>query len=368
VGGVLLGAGVAVLGRVLLPVRPREERGGPRESQFVELPSSATGAGVVIFLNPNSGAYVVRADPETTVRRRLPDAEIRVLREGDDLPRLVDEAMSAEPRPTVLGVCGGDGTVATVAHRARLHDVPLLALPGGTFNHFVRALGIDSLDEAIDALHSGSGVRADVAEASLDGGDPVTVLNAGSVGVYPRLVTERDALEKRLGKWAAGVVAAWRVLRHAVPVELTVNGDPARVWSVFLGVDPNFSPTVAPMRRLRLDGGVLDVRILHARSRAHAVASLAFGRTTSAILRAVRVLPVRKATTMFTTDAVELRVSSDAALPAPFGRDGEVEEDVAHHDYSVTVRIVPRGLTVYARDPRAEARRRHRGRHARRAS
>jgi undecaprenyl-diphosphatase len=349
VGGVALGAAVALIGRLLVPVRPKEERGGPVESIRVDLPAIETGVGVVIFLNPGSGASVVRPDPERIIRRRMPDAELRVLSGDDDLAGLVDEVAARADPPRVIGVCGGDGTVATVADRARAHGIPLLGLPGGTFNHFVRAAGLESIDDAIDALRAGSGVRVDVAEVSFDGAEPITVMNAGSVGIYPELVVEREKLEKGLGKWAAGVVAAWRVLRRAEPLDVTVNGDAVQVWSVFVGVDPNFSHTVAPMRRLRLEGGALDVRILHAKSRAHAVGSLAFGRTTSAILRAVRLLPLRRASTMFTTDEVELRVTSSTTRAAPFGRDGEAEEELARRDYSATMRIVPGGLAVYAR-------------------
>ncbi|PSL39270.1 undecaprenyl-diphosphatase [Labedella gwakjiensis] len=349
IGGAALGAGVALLGRLLLPVRPHDERGGPVDAIRVDLPALETGAGAVIFLNPGSGKSVVRADPEQIIRRRLPDADLRVLSGDDDLAALVDEVATRPQPPLVIGVCGGDGTVATVAHRARAHGIPLLGLPGGTFNHFVRATRIESIDDAIDALQAGSGVRADVAEVSFDDAEPITVMNAGSVGIYPDLVVEREKLESGLGKWAAGIVATWRVLRSSEPHDVVVNGEAMRVWSVFVGVDPNFSHTVAPMRRLRLEGGVLDVRVLHAKSRLHAIGSIAFGRKTSAILRTLRILPLREASTMFESDEVELRVVSTASRPAPFGRDGEAEEDLAHRDYTARLRIVPGGLTVYAR-------------------
>ncbi|RWZ61585.1 phosphatase PAP2 family protein [Labedella populi] len=349
VGGVALGAAVAIVGRLVLPVRPKTERGGPVSAIRVTLPALTDGEGLMVFLNPGSGKSVVRADPEETIRRRLPRARVHVLSGDEDLTALIDEAVGTQPRPLVIGVCGGDGTVATAADRVRRHGVPFLALPGGTFNHFVRSTGIDSIDDAIDALQAGSGVTADVAEVSFNGGDPVTVLNAGSVGVYPALVVEREKLEKRLGKWAAGVFALRRVLRRADPLDVTVDGRAMRVWSVFVGVDPNFSHTIAPMRRLRLEGGALDVRILHARSRVHAIASLAFGRKTSAVLRAMRVLPLSSATTMFTADSVELNVRSAEKALATFGRDGEVEDEIARRDYTAQLRIVPGGLTVYAR-------------------
>ncbi len=45
------------------------------------------------------------------------------------------EAMAEEEPPRVLAILGGDGSVSRAAHLARRHDLTLLVLPNGTFNH-----------------------------------------------------------------------------------------------------------------------------------------------------------------------------------------------------------------------------------------
>ncbi|WP_268891258.1 diacylglycerol/lipid kinase family protein, partial [Agromyces humi] len=248
---------------------------------------------------------------------------------------------------------GGDGTVAAVAHEAVGAELPLLVVPGGTFNHFARAAGAASVDLAVDALQRGEGVRADVAELRFGDEEPVTVLNTASVGFYPDFVTVREQLQDRWGKWPAALIAAMRVLRHASPVTVVVNGRRARVWTLFVGVDDNDPGTVAPLQRRRLDGGVLDVRILHAGSRVGAAASLAFGRRTSAVFRRLRLLPSR--IEAYPTESLDVVVRPREGQPPGFAHDGEVaiaataEAAAAYAapGYLTTVRVIPEALEVY---------------------
>ncbi|MCU1424127.1 MAG: hypothetical protein JWM51_418 [Microbacteriaceae bacterium] len=329
------------------PAAAESDPAGVSASIRVELPRRPEGEGLFVVMNPNSGVSVVRADPETVIRRRLSRARVHVLDEGEQIRAVIAAAAASEPID-ILGVCGGDGTVTAVAHLARELGVPLLAIPGGTFNHFVRATGVESVDDAIDALQAGHGVSVDVAELSIDGGETVTVLNAASIGVYPAFVAERETLQSSFGKWIAGIVAARRVLRAAEPVDVRLGTRRARVWSLYVGVDANVPETVAPMRRYRLHGGVLDVRVLHARSRVHAVGSLAFGRRTSAALRRLGLIPAN--TSAFTAESVTVSVRSRPDGAPLFAYDGEVlgDLDEPRGDYVARVRIVPSALRVYA--------------------
>lgn len=92
--------------------------------------------------------------------------------------------MAGEDPPRVLSVYGGDGSVSRMAQLALEFDVPLMPLPGGTFNHFSRTAGIETVDLAIDALQAGSGIAASVAELTA-GGRTTTVINSASIGIYP---------------------------------------------------------------------------------------------------------------------------------------------------------------------------------------
>ena len=81
------------------------------------------------------------------------------------------------------------GAAAQVAIEAAL---PLLVIPGGTFNHFAADLGIDRMADALAALRRGTAVRIDVGLA----GERL-FLNTSSLGSYPAFVAIRE-------RWRAG--------------------------------------------------------------------------------------------------------------------------------------------------------------------
>ena len=191
------------------------------DAATVTLPAITDGAGVLIVLNAQSGAAVVlRADPRPVFAERLPAATVYELAEGEDLAEVMAARMAGEEAPSVLGAYGGDGTVSRMAGLARRYDLPLLVLPGGTFNHFSRALGVDSVEIALDALAAGVGRTVTVADVSVDGEKPITVLNAVSVGVYPAFLEKREGPGNPFGKWLGGVIAARRELREGQPIRI----------------------------------------------------------------------------------------------------------------------------------------------------
>ncbi|WP_232528960.1 bifunctional phosphatase PAP2/diacylglycerol kinase family protein [Mycetocola zhujimingii] len=347
-GGVAIGVGVAAAGKALVPAPvPRVVREGGID---IALPAAPSGDGVFIVANPSSGKDVVgRTDPLTRIGERMPHARVHILADDDTPDAVITEALASDHPPRILGVCGGDGTVSATADTARKAGLPLVVIPGGTFNHFALAVGVDSVDDALDAVASGVGARVDVAELWLDDGAPITVLNVASIGIYPEFVLEREGLEHRLGKWLSAVVAAIRVIRREEPVTLEIDGERRDVWSVFAGVNRNEPDVPAPLSRKRLDDGVLDVRILPAGSRVQAVASLAFGRRSSAVLRAVGVIRPGGVES-FTTESLSVTVWPKRGQTAGFAHDGEAEDvdpDAATRDFRSTVRLVEGALDVY---------------------
>jgi diacylglycerol kinase family enzyme/membrane-associated phospholipid phosphatase len=346
VGGAALGAGVAWLGTALVKPRPAPVQAVRLGGEAITLPTLADGAGALIVVNPSSGTSTIAPDPLPMIERRLPAARLHQLREGEDLADAVRTAV-ASARPRVLGVCGGDGTVSAVAQLAREFDLPLLVIPGGTFNHFAGTAGITSVAAAIDAAQSGEGVRADVAELTIDGEAPLTVLNAASVGIYPDFVKRRSAREEKLGKWVAGLIAAVRVLRRAKPVDITVDGRPLRVLSLFVGVNRNREGSVTPLRRVRLDDGTLDVRLLHAGPWLRSVGSLVFGSRGGAFLRRLRVLWGSPLIEAFDTAELSVGVKARPGDAPGVAHDGEVWLADTAGEYTFQVRSVPGGLRVY---------------------
>jgi undecaprenyl-diphosphatase len=312
-----------------------------------EPPAFADGRGVFIVRNAASGTAVVRADPAETFAARLPEATIHELAADEDLAEVVAGAMRSEEPPAVLGVYGGDGSVSRMAALAREHGRPLLVMPGGTFNHFARSAGLDDVDTAIDALQSGTTIEVSAIEARADDGEPILALNAVSVGTYPELIDERDRRRQSLGKWLGGIVAAWRTLRTAESLTVVRDGRRARVWSVFVGIGRNDPQRVATMQRETLVEPTLDVRIHHARgSRLRAMASLAFGRRTAAVLRAVRLMPPRSDVERLVVAEFAMTVRLEEGHPSVFVHDGELEEQ-APAGFTLRCVAIPRAVTVF---------------------
>ncbi|MFC0681862.1 bifunctional phosphatase PAP2/diacylglycerol kinase family protein [Lysobacter korlensis] len=352
IGGIALGAGVAAIGRLVLPARPATRDIVAPHLHRVELPAIPDGAGVFILVNRDAGSTPIHHDLGPAIADHLPRAVVRYFNTGETAKEVVDHAIASEHPPRVLGVAGGDGTVAAVAHEARKHNLPLLVIPGGTFNHFARTAGVFGLHDGLHALADGEGIVADVADLRFADQEPVTVINTASVGIYPDFIQERAKHERRWGRWIAGVIGAARVLRKSDPVEVSVNGRRARVWSLFVGVDQNFPGMVATLKRRHLEDGVLDVRVLHAGTRPKAVAALAFGHRTTALLRFLRLLPATTEIESFTAETVRVSVRPRHGQPPGFSHDGEVSPEVDEATrpdggYVTTLQIVPDGLRVY---------------------
>ncbi len=136
---------------------------------MIDLPPSPDGAGVLIVMNKGAGTAVIRLDPRPTIAERLPAATVRELEPDEGMADVVRDIMTGEDPPRVLSVYGGDGSVSRMAQLALEFDVPFMPLPGGTFNHFSRTAGIETVDLAIDALQAGSGIAASVGELTAGG-------------------------------------------------------------------------------------------------------------------------------------------------------------------------------------------------------
>lgn len=314
--------------------------------------SDPVGHGLLLLRNSRSGTAVIRLDPAPAFERRLPGAVVHVLREDEDLADVVAHAMDGDDAPAVLGVYGGDGSVSRMAGLARRFARPLLVVPGGTFNHFARSAGIEDVDDALDAFEAGRTIEVSAISASSNGEEPVLSLNAVSVGSYPELIEERERHRERLGKWLGGIVAAWRTMRTAEPLTIVVGGRRARVWSVFVGIGRNDPDRVATMQRTELTSAILDVRIHHARgSRARAIASLAFGRRTAAVLRIFGLMPPKEDVERLLVSEFEVVVRPEPGHSTVFVHDGELA-DPPGQQFTLRCVAVADAVTVFVPDPR----------------
>lgn len=259
---VAVGMGVGVVAALAVrrawPVRPEQPAAAlPTRRPAPALPD---GEGLVVVVNERAGAGHRADELECAMQRLLPRCEVvRVGAEGD----VAAELQKAAERAVVLGVAGGDGTVscaATIAYDAQL---PLAVFPGGTLDHFAAELGIGGVEDTVEALRAGSAVAVTLASSDAEG-DGGYFLNTFALGVYPELVKEREKHEQLVGKWPALAYALLRVLRHAQPVYIEVDGHPRRLWTLFAGNGHYHPAGFAPSWRERLDDGCIDVRLVDA--------------------------------------------------------------------------------------------------------
>ncbi|MGU3498537.1 diacylglycerol kinase family protein [Mycobacterium sp. C31M] len=316
-----IGTAVALVGARIVPTiaAPLPTTSSPLR---YDTPARPDGAGVILVVNPNSGSGTgARIIDE--VREALPALE--VVEVGDDQD-IEQELRDAAARAEVLAVGGGDGTVSCAAGVALEAGVPLAVFPGGTFNHFAKDIGCDTVAATIEAIRTGSAANVDAIRFN----DTDTVVNTASIGAYPHFVRIREKLEHKTGKPLAGAYALYRTLRSDPSVRIRYDGRTVQTSLFFLG-NSLYSPSgFAPSRRVRMDDGLIDVRILETGRRFSTVrilTALALGRLEfSPLYHELRVPE-------FSFTAVD--------GPTPIAHDGEVEMVCQDAEFKVLYRALP---------------------------
>jgi diacylglycerol kinase family enzyme/membrane-associated phospholipid phosphatase len=316
-----IGAGIAVLGARAVPpvVVAKIPVADPLR---VDTPERPEGAGVVLVVNRASGGGTgARVIDE--VRESLPRAEILEIGEGDDVEEVLRKAAEGAE---VLAVAGGDGTVSCAAGVALEAGVPLAVFPGGTFNHFAKDIGCDSVAKTVDAVQRGSVACIDL--VCMNQGH--MVINTASIGAYPTFVQTRERLEHKIGKPLAGLYAMLHTRGRDEPVRITYDNKTLETRLFFLGNSTYLPSGFAPSRRTRMDDGLLDVRILETGrrfSRVRILAALVLGRLERSPLYHELRVPE------FTFKAVD--------GPTVLAHDGEVGTEVTEATFSVRYRALP---------------------------
>ncbi|HEY8630733.1 MAG TPA: diacylglycerol kinase family protein [Gaiellaceae bacterium] len=202
-----------------------------------------------LLINPRSGKGSPTAD-ELAAEARAVGVQTHVLQEGED-PAELARASTAE----VLGIAGGDGSLASVAAVALERDSPFVCIPFGTRNHFARDLGLDRDDPigALRAFATGTERRIDVGRA-----DERLFLNNVSLGVYARLVHRREAHRRRSEAFAR--IRAWVILlTHRQPFGITIDGDAVESRLVLVANNAYVLELPSLGERERLDEGKLHL-------------------------------------------------------------------------------------------------------------
>jgi diacylglycerol kinase family enzyme len=214
-----------------------------------------------LILNPAAGgaAGCLGGLTKTARERGIP---VRVLEPREDA-RLAAIA-AVEGGADVLGVAGGDGSVAAVASVAVERELPLMVVPVGTLNHFARDLGLDLARplRVLGAFHAGHERRVDVGRIN-----GRLFINNVSLGVYAEMLGDPGYRQDKLGVAQAKLQAAIsdRELRRALRITPPEEAPLESVLAVVVSNNPyEFTRWTMLGQRHRLDTGMLQVSVLNA--------------------------------------------------------------------------------------------------------
>lgn len=162
-------------------------------------------ATICVLANPRAGrASRDAAALDAALAVFGPRAAFRLLDDGQSFAEAV--ALSLKDGFTTIVAAGGDGTVTAIAGALRGTGASLGILPLGTFNFVSRGLGLpEEPQAAARAILAGHPHRISV--GSVNG---QVFLNNVSLGLYPRILSEREAAYARYGRFR--FLAYWTVL------------------------------------------------------------------------------------------------------------------------------------------------------------
>ncbi|MEJ7624666.1 MAG: diacylglycerol kinase family protein [Pyrinomonadaceae bacterium] len=191
------------------------------------------------------------------------DAEFHFAKGGEDIVELAKKACAGDAEIIVAG--GGDGTVSAVATEVYKAGKTFGLLPLGTLNNFSKDLGIEqNARAAIAVLASGQTRKVDLAEVN-----GRVFINNSSIGLYPRIVRNREKQQERLGrgKWFAALWATLRMFWTArfLKVRIEIDGETflRKTPFVFVGNNEYEMDLYNIGRRSDLDSGQLSIYFLH---------------------------------------------------------------------------------------------------------
>lgn len=160
-----------------------------------------------VVMNAGSGrteAQARRDCVERVLREGGREVRVRLVRHPRELPQQIAAAIaSARASGGAVVAAGGDGTVNAVVQQVLGTGLPFGALPQGTFNFFGRNQGLsEDIETAARDLLDAELREVPVGRVN----DRVFLINA-SIGLYRRLLQDRERFKRRLGR--SRLVALW---------------------------------------------------------------------------------------------------------------------------------------------------------------
>jgi diacylglycerol kinase family enzyme len=214
---------------------------------------------LVCILNGGAGLHASKTTPEEIAELFAghgAQATVWVAHDGAALAALAQWA--ASEKYDIVVAAGGDGTMNCISAALVGTSQILGLLPLGTLNHFAKDLGIPlSLADAIAVIADGKEKSVDVGEMNGQ-----IFLNNSSLGLYPRLVRERERLQNRgSNKWTAFARAIGYVISRYSHLHVRLDTEAAKSLRttpfIFIGNNKYQTQGWSVGSRLHLDAGKL---------------------------------------------------------------------------------------------------------------
>ncbi|MEU6276230.1 diacylglycerol kinase family protein [Streptomyces populi] len=297
-GGLVNGAlSLLIVGRALLVERsvtaaPSTD-GTPAGRTADERPAGTT----AVILNPTVTDESARDELRRTLERHGHREPVFLETTADD-PGAGQAARAVREGATLVVVCGGDGTVRTVADALAGSGVPLAVVPCGTGNLLARNLGLPlSPVAALEAALGGGPHRLDLAAIEGDGLEATRFTAMAGAGLDAAMMEHTDPRAKAALGWPAYALAGIGTLRTPrMRVTIRLDGSPAFRRTARMVLVANVAAVqggVTLLPAARPDDGLLDLLVLDPRGPGgwlRAVRTLLRGRTTPPRPSTVRTL------------------------------------------------------------------------------
>jgi len=221
------------------------------------------GSSAHLILNPAAGGGAAPFLGGLTRTASERGIRVGVLEPGEDA-RLAAIA-AVEGGADVLGVAGGDGSVAAVAGVTVERRLPLVVMPTGTLNHFARDLGLDLARplRALEAFDTGRERRVDVGRVNGH-----LFVNNVSLGAYAEMLGDPGYRQDKLGVARTKLQAALSShpeLRGALCITPPGEAPLERVIAMVVSNNPyELARWDRLGQRQRLDTGTLQISVLDA--------------------------------------------------------------------------------------------------------
>ena len=290
---------------------------------------------LTLLVNPSSaGGKTLRLLPRVEQALDARRAVFRVQRTRG-LEDGAEQALRAVEAGEVPVAVSGDGLLGAIGGAMAGSDTPLGIVPGGRGNDLARVLGVPNEPElAVDALFAGHSRRIDVGEAN--GKRFLGIVSVGFDSEANRLANETSFLRGNLVYAYAAIrtLVGWKTARFTIRVDeerMRLSG-----YSIAVANNKAFGGGMYIAPDAELDDGEFDIVAVGAVSKLQYVSNL------PKVFKGTHV--EKDEVRVFRAPHLELT----ASRPFPVYADGEHLTDLP-----VSLRVLPRALTVLAPAPAA---------------